>query len=143
MKGTNCISDEIFLKEGSQDPVLTATAPYLENMNLSSVISNSASHSFLPQSVSNNENRRSSITTSATERIASSGPYEVVYTEKTTEIDGSEDVLTLHYAYEDTTSSTQLFDEVAATESLLMLSKGRDGGKPQGELISLWYSIIS
>ena len=114
-----------------------STAPYSENMNLSSVTTSSASHAFLTQSVSNNGSQRSSITTSATERIASSGPYEVVYTEKTTEIDGSEDVLTLHYAYDETPNSTQLFDEVAATESLLMLSESRDGENSHGEWINL------
>ena len=67
-------------------------------MNLSTVITTTTSHSVVAQLESKNGRRRSSITTSTTGQF-SSGPYEVVYREKTTEDDGSEDVLTLHYAY--------------------------------------------
>ena len=91
-------------------------------MNLSTVITTTTSHSVVAQLASKDGRRRSSITTSTTEQFAS-GPYEVVYREKTTEDDGSEDVLTLHYAYDDTNST--LFDENAATEGLLMISEGK------------------
>ena len=75
--------------------------------------------------------RRSSICTTSSERVTSGGgPYEVVYTEKTTESDGSEEVITLHYAFDETNST--LFDEVAASESLLMLSEARDNTRFQG-----------
>ena len=47
-----------------------------------------------------------------------------MYKEKTTESDGSEEVITLHYAFDE--SNSALFDEVAASESLLMLSEARD-----------------
>ena len=92
----------------------------LGNMDLSRVVTTTTSHSFVTQSVSNNVSRRSSITTSTAEQFAS-GPYEVVYTEKTTEVDGSEDVLTLHYAYDDTNSNQ--FDQSRAKESSLMVSE--------------------
>ena len=59
------------------------------------------------------------------------GSYEVVYTEKTTEFDGSEDLITLHYAFDDTPTTT-LFDEFTATESLLMLSEIRDNSRFPG-----------
>ena len=73
---------------------------------------------------------------------ATSVPYEVVYTEKVTENDGSEEVVTLHYAFDETNST--LFDEVAASESLLMLSEGRDSSRFQGALpfISFFYKTI-
>ena len=91
-------------------------------MNLSTVITTTTSHSVVAQLASKNGRRRSSITTSTTEQFAS-GPYEVVYREKTTEDDGSEDMLTLHYAYDDT--NLTLFDENVATEGLLMISDGK------------------
>ena len=90
--------------------------------------STTASSSYLNSSASTNDNRTSSISTSS--EAGGSGPYEVVYTEKTTEVDGSEEVITLHYAFDDT--NTTLFDEVTATESLLMLSEIRDNSKSQG-----------
>ena len=80
-------------------------------------------------------NRRSSICTSSENGATSSGPYEVVYTEKTTESDGSEEVITLHYAFDESNSS--LFDEVAASESLLMLSEARDNNRFQGRFCRL------
>ena len=79
-------------------------------------------------STSKNENRATSISTS--NEGSGTGPYEVVYTEKSTEVDGSEETITLHYAFDDT--NTTLFDEVTATESLLMLSEVRDNSKSQG-----------
>lgn len=118
---------EAFLKEGSEDPVLTATAPGLGRMS-SSTGSIATSNACVNPSTSRNNTRRSSKCTSSEGGAA--GPYEVVYTEKTTECDGSEEVITLHYAFDNTYSI--LFDEVAASESLLMLSEARDNSKLQG-----------
>ena len=97
-------------------------------MDLSTVITTAISHSFVSQSVSTEGSSGSSITSSGTEKIAiQRDPYEVVYTEKTTEVDGSEDVLTLHYAYDETDSS--VYDVTKDSESLLMRSQGNESEK--------------
>lgn len=97
-------------------------------MDLSTVINTAISHTFVSQSVSTEGSSRSSITSSGTEKFAiQRDPYEVVYTEKTTEVDGSEDVLTLHYAYDETDSS--VYDVTKDSENLLMLSQGNESEK--------------
>jgi hypothetical protein len=133
-EGSN--NSEEFLKEGSADPVLTATAPGIDKNNTSTNNSITPT-SYMNPSTSTTSNRRSSMSTSS--EGATSVPYEVVYTEKVTENDGSEEVVTLHYAFDETNST--LFDEVAASESLLMLSEGRDSSRFQGALpfISFFY----
>ena len=115
------------MKEGSQDPVLTATAPGFGEMNSSST----TAPTMAATSTSTQPNTNSRIPAISTASEGGGGSsYEVVYTEKTTEIDGSEELITLHYAFEDT--NTTLFDEVAASESLLMLSEIRDNSKSEG-----------
>ena len=120
------------MKEGSEDPVLTATAPGIEVMSSPSGNSTSSTtpNPYINPTTSPNVSRKPSI--SASSEAGSSAPYEVIYTEKTTENDGSEDLITLHYAFDDANST--LFDEVEATESLLMLSEGRDNIKTHGKL---------
>ena len=72
-----------------------------------------------------------------------SAPHEFMYTEraskadgseqtitlhfpsKTSEVDGSEETMTLHYPFDN--SNASLFDEVTASESLLLLSEMREG----------------
>ena len=115
------------MKEGSQDPVLTATAPGFDEMNSS--FTTAPAMTAASTSTQSNTDSRIQATSTASEGGGGSS-YEVVYTEKTTEIDGSEELITLHYAFDDT--NTTLFDEVAASESLLMLSEIRDNSKSKG-----------
>ena len=74
---------------------------------------------------------------------STSVPHEFMYTEreskadgseqtitlhfpsKTSEVDGSEETMTLHYPFDN--SNASLFDEVTASESLLLLSEMREG----------------
>ena len=115
------------MKEGSQDPVLTATAPGFDEMNSSST----TAPTMTATSTSTQSNTDSRLPATSTSTEGGIGPsYEVVYTEKTMEIDGSEELITLHYAFDDT--NTTIFDEVAASESLLMLSEIRDNSKSKG-----------
>ena len=116
---------EEYLKEGSDDPILTATAPGIEKNNTPTVYMN-------PSTCTANTRKSSMCTPS---EGVTSRPYEVVYTEKTTESDGSEEVITLHYSLDETNSA--LFDEVAASESLLMLSEARDNSKVQGTIYAM------
>ena len=124
------VSGETFLNEGSENPVSTATVLGLADMNPRSVNASSATvtSSYLNSSTSTNDNRISSISTSF--EAGGSGPYEVVYTGKTTGVEGSEEIITLHFGLDETNKT--LLDEVAATESLLMLSEIRDNSKSQG-----------
>ena len=107
---------------------MTAKSLKIYDMDLSTVITTATSHSFVSQSVSNEGSSRSSITSLGAEKFAiQRDPYEVVYTEKTTEVDGSEDVLTLHYAYNE--ANLSVYDATKASESLLMLSRGNESEK--------------
>ena len=97
-------------------------------MNPRSVNASSATVTSSYLNSSTSTNRISSISTSF--EAGGSGPYEVVYTGKTTGVEGSEEIITLHFGLDETNKT--LLDEVAATESLQVLSKIRDNSKSQG-----------